>query len=553
MSSSADVTPVVSLCPGCGRPRPVEGTPTQRCEACGGVHPVPADVLRAAQAYRAARANMPLQLRESADITLLAAGAQSALRGFRIAAGLMGAPLALAFVIGCLLASGRSFDVTRERAFVAPGLMAPLVVLVIVGWLVRRELAARRTAIESLMWARPIADVPGAFACRMCSAPIEANEATSASVACRYCGTPNMVSAEVSRNAAKLALVDYSAHASAVLARATRRWQGWGALAFAAPVVIGAILYFGGASWARKRAAEELPLDPNATVQRTTCPDYSYGILSRTAFVPPYHACSGDATPRTVTVQPLGALVGAAVGCDPTWEKPGTTIANAPKLKVSAVFVDGLGRPKVRVDAGFGLRGVCLVEGLEVALPRSGPQPKAFTPEDAPKPAAAPEAPLDAPAWPTHERRASLVWRVPVAPAAADGMPADERPLELLVRIGAVSHRVSLGALPDGRFDARLQGPCLKTKPDAGVAEAAVSRLAMGTGGDYGYLVRRDAGTLAIASYSEDKSCSDDAGTGHPCTRAVILRRVALPERVALDERFVTVDAKGRERPLVCK
>lgn len=525
----------------------------QRCEACGGVHPVPADVLRAAQAYRAARANMPLQLRESADITMLAGGAERALRGFRIAAGIMGAPLALLFVIGCILASGRSFDASRERAFLAPGLLAPLIVLLVIGWLVRRELVARRTAIESLMWARPVADVPGAFMCRMCSAPIEANESKSASVSCRYCGTPNMVSPEVSRSAAKLAMSDYAEHARAVLARVEKRWQRWGVPAFAAPVIVGAALYFGGASWAKARASEERPIDSNEVFQRTTCADYSWGRLSRTGAVPASHACAGETTHRSVTPLPVASLLGARVGCDPVWEKANTTTTGTPTLKVIGLFVDGLGRPKVRVDAGFGLHGTCLVEGLEVLVPPAEPPPKAFTPEEAPKPPAIPEPPLDSPTWPAKERRVTLTWRVPVI---AKDEAESEQPIDLAVRVGGVTHRVELGILHEGSLVPRFQKPCRSTSagpsPSGGRDDA---RLALGTAGDYGYAVRRESSTtLAILSYStDDGNCPDEKGEAQACApQSLVIRRVTIPEGAAPEERVVTVDAAGKEHAFAC-
>jgi hypothetical protein len=375
-SPREDPNTLFSPCPACGKPRPIDGETRVRCAACGEEHPVPPDIARAARVYRDARANVPLQLQQTGHIEELISHANVNVQRFRIAAGLLAAPLLGLFVFGLHEATLWASDATRPRALFAPTCIAPLLVLIGSGAFVWARLARSRAAVESLLWARPMADMPGELACRMCGAPLGAGATSRGTVKCRYCHRDNMVGPEISRRAAGLALVDYATHSRSVFDRLGSGRSGrWPVLlAIAAPLVVLAVLFAITRSVAARLASERRPFEPSIAYVKVQCPIDDFARL-RKASAPGYmQACVEDDKPVLAPFD-AGSLRGATIlSCSVGWQAEVGLTGSAPELKVIELYSDGLTRNHVAVDAGFGVRGECLVEGISLRMPPLRPR-----------------------------------------------------------------------------------------------------------------------------------------------------------------------------------
>ncbi len=368
-------TTIASICPGCGQPRLLAGNaPRVRCATCGQDHAVEPELARAAEAYRLARANLPLQLAQSADIDAISAESNLVAHRFRVAAGVLSGPLLVLAVVGLVLRSGPFDDTHRWGRFFTPTFETPLLALVGTGavawWLLRR----RRGSIERLLWARSLEDAPGVLACRMCGGPLEARAEASAVVSCRYCHADNMVGPEVSAAAAKLALTDYVAHASSVLDGATKRATTVVArIALLVPLL--ALLVAGLAqrsAWRRLQAARG-PANAVTSYQAVHCREATQACLHRVG-EDVQSECYGG--PPTVTVVHAAELVGRPiVESDVVWDQKVDMVGAVPDLHVVGVASDGLGRNHVRAEGAFGMRGDGLIEGLCVVTAADGGAP----------------------------------------------------------------------------------------------------------------------------------------------------------------------------------
>lgn len=368
MSTSSPPDTLVSRCPACGKPRPVHGATTVRCDACGHEHPVEPALLRAAEIYRVSRKNVPLRLQQTGDIEALASKARATLNRFRVAAALLGAPLFVLFVVGLHHATLWRSEMDRPRTLYAPSMILPALVLTVAAALTWRRMASLRREIESLLWARPLADVPGQLGCRMCGGPLGVHPARG-SVTCAYCRADNVVPPEASRLAAKLALLDYGEHARRVLARVEK--GGGRALAvftFVGPLAA-LVVSFGAAHTTIPRlVAKRLPPNLEIAYVEAACPSEA----TRRSFVqkvgePWTHYCLPDGEKPTTKPFALDRLRGAqGLLCDGAFPSGGKSVAGAGyfPVKYVDVFSDGFGRNKVVVDTGFLPHGSCFVHDL---------------------------------------------------------------------------------------------------------------------------------------------------------------------------------------------
>ena len=340
-----------------------------RCAACGEEHPVKPDLARAAEAYREARANLPLQLTQAGRIDALLAESRVIFDRFRRGAAVLSAPLLVLFLVGLRLMTLWQEDAYRGYALYAPPLLLPLSVFLIMSVIAWRLLARRRAVVESLLWARPMKDVPGTFACRMCGGQLAAETANNAVIKCRYCQTDNMLGPAVSRAAAAHVLDDYVAHATAVLARVSgpnARWGRWLARSvIVTPLLVLVVLLFGARLLRGRLEAERLPPDEAISYVKVHWPREAAACIHR-ADVDPAQAWNGAASRRSDSpiFEARSFSVGAFVG-QGAFEFP----QNIDDLRVTGLFRDGLGRNHVLVSAPFGVGGESLVTGLCIAEP----------------------------------------------------------------------------------------------------------------------------------------------------------------------------------------
>lgn len=366
-------------CPGCGKPLPVGNAKTVRCGACDAEHRVPDKLRRAAEAYRAARANLPLQLRQTRDIDELSGQASAYVHRFRRTVAILGGPLLLLFVYGLAkLPGAEATDQQIPSVVYAPAYLAPFVVLVLTGLLAWRNSVRRREAIESLLWARPLADVPGSFGCRMCGGPLPGTVSRSVTVTCSYCRSDNVVGAAISRKAAKIAATDYARHASDVVQRlgvgeGTRDSRGrhsWSArTAIALPLLVLALLY-GLGHYLESSLGRSQRL-PDTSVEYTLwqCPSAPFAEVRKADRPPPKQRCPRDDDERRARPITLAELGQARLEwCGATFEPGSSLFAVSKGSRVIEVFSDGFGRNRFRIEGDRGSKGVCSVEEAEIQV-----------------------------------------------------------------------------------------------------------------------------------------------------------------------------------------
>lgn len=371
-STREEPATLFSPCPACGKPRPIDAEPRIRCAACGQEHPVPPELARAARVYREARANVPLQLQQTSHIEELVSQASTIAHRFRIAAAILAAPLLVLFAFGLHEATLWARDATRHRVLFAPSYLLPLLVLIGSGAFVWARLARSRAAVEALLWARPMSDVPGELACRMCGAPLGAGATPRGTVKCRYCHRDNMVGPEISRRAAKLALVDYATHARSVLDQlgagvAARRWAVL--LALAAPLLVLAALFGVARGVASRLESERRPFDPSIAYVLVQCPSDDVATVWKASAPGGTQACLDAEEPVLLPFDARDLRGAPVLGCDVRWNQEVTVTTSSPRLRATDLHSDGLGRNHVAVDAGFGLFGRCLIEGARLRVP----------------------------------------------------------------------------------------------------------------------------------------------------------------------------------------
>ena len=372
--SMSELTTVASICPACGHPRLLAGdAPMVRCSSCGQEHPVEPDLARAAEAYRRAQANLPLQLAQTADIDAISGASNLVAHRYRVAAGVLAGPLTVLALAGLVLRASPHDDTHRNRFFFTATYEAPLLVLVATGLGALLLLRRRRAAIERLLWARALADVRGALVCRMCGGPLESHPGSSAVVACRFCHADNMVGAEVSAEAARLALADYVGHASSVIDGTTRRAGDFLAQAAIALPLLALVVIFS-AQWRDWKHALAQRRPPDATLyEQVHCGQQRMACLHH-AGEDLHDAC--DQGPMQVSATSAGQLAGRAIEpSDLAWDDGIELIGDVTDLRVTQIYRDGLGRNHVRAAAAFGVKGDALVEGLCVTTRDDGGAP----------------------------------------------------------------------------------------------------------------------------------------------------------------------------------
>jgi hypothetical protein len=325
---------------------------------------VSGEVREANQAYREARANAPMRIQQAGDITALVAHANQMMRALRIAAGLLGAPLFVLFLFGLGHVPSWDDEAARPNAALAPGLIAPFVVLLASSAAVAVRLARRRRAVESLLWARPLADHPEQLGCRTCGASLGVTPAQRATVTCTYCRTESIVGPEIAKRAAKLASVNYTAHANRVFT--TEGGYGWVALApLVLPLLTLAIGIPASRSLQKKLLAKRKPYDASIAYVVERCPSEKRGLLVTTRSRAPRPTCDDSSEHRGTSPFAPSTLRGERLyACDVVWTTT-ATVSNA-ELQVVDLVSDGFGRNIAVIDAGFGIRGTCLLDGATV-------------------------------------------------------------------------------------------------------------------------------------------------------------------------------------------
>ena len=324
---------------------------------------------------------MPLQIQAASDIDVLVTHAGASFHRFRRATGFLAGPLLALFLAGFVFVrfSSDAPDDVLPRRLYAPVFFVPLLVLLAGGVLSAVRLYRMREAIASLLWARPLADVPGAFGCRMCGAPIGADGSRSATITCTYCRSANMVGPEISRKASALALADYSNHASEVIRRlgatgGTRDIRGrasWSAgWAIAVPLLVLLACLGGGRLVDRSLRQKVKPPRASTAYVLWQCPSESTAHVSKLLAPPPDNPCRAEDenwTRKQVTFAEVEAM--PLVDCviiDPHTVGPYRAEA---KKQLGGSYSDGLGRNFFRVEDFFEHIQPCAVDGATVGVP----------------------------------------------------------------------------------------------------------------------------------------------------------------------------------------
>jgi hypothetical protein len=311
------------------------------CGHCGDASPLPAELRAASAAGRAALLNLPLQARqfEAADAVddLLVAWN----RGGRWTFALVALPLLGAAILS--ISDGDFHD--RKNRLEWGAMVVPLVLYVPFGLLVMHLRKREALRARARLHARLAAD--GAFACRMCGAPLGVGAA--AVVRCVHCQSDNLLDGDESRARATDQLRSFDALESQTLeaVRMRARWSGivmvLALLAFPAACAGGLVI--GVARLQAAGDAERLPVDPS----------HAYFVApNRRAGAQPGETCISDARkdnvflgsePAEWTPVALPSLVGKRTAL-------GHCAGLGDEHVIARAYRDGFERHRLETDRG---------------------------------------------------------------------------------------------------------------------------------------------------------------------------------------------------------